>query len=114
MGWEDWDFWLRIAYCGRNFVHLPKVGFDYRVQRESLRMNAQEHGSGLLNYIFGKPEMACYRLVREMDEQARTLRMRIRSIEDLVRGLQGARSYRLGRALLAPVQLLRKLWRRFC
>ncbi len=114
MGWEDWDFWLRVAYRGGNFVHLPKVGFDYRVRRDSLRMNAQEHGSDLLNYIFGKPEMACYRLVREMDEQAQTLRARIRSMEDLVQSLQGSRSYRLGRALLAPPQLLRKLWRGFC
>jgi glycosyltransferase involved in cell wall biosynthesis len=114
MGWEDWDFWLRVAYRGGNFVHLPKVGFDYRVRRDSLRMNAQEHGSDLLNYIFGKPEMACYRLVREMDEQAQTLRARMQGTERLIQSLQETRSYRLGRALLAPAQLLRKLWRRFC
>jgi glycosyltransferase involved in cell wall biosynthesis len=114
MGWEDWDFWLRVAYRGGNFVHLPKVGFDSRVRRDSLRMNAQEHGSDLLTYIFGKPEMACYRLVREMDEQAKTLRARMQGAERLVQSIQETRSYRLGRALLAPAQVLRKLWRRFC
>jgi glycosyltransferase involved in cell wall biosynthesis len=114
MGWEDWDFWLRAAYYGASFVHLPKVGFDYRLRNDSSRLKVDEHASDLVNYIFGKPEMACYRLVREMDERAHILRARIRSMEDLVRGLQGLRSYRLGRALLAPAQLLRKLWRRFC
>ena len=69
-----------------------------------------ELASDLVNYMFAKPEMACYRLVREMDEQAHILRMGIRSMEDLVRGMQGLRSYRLGRGLLAPTRLLRKLW----
>lgn len=113
MGWEDWDFWLRAAYSGATFVHLPGVGFDYRVRNDSLRLTSHEHASDLVNYIFGKPEMACYRLVREMDEQAHVLRTRIRSMEDLVRRVQGSRSYRLGSGLLAPARLLRKLWRCF-
>jgi hypothetical protein len=41
------------------------------------------------------------------------LRTRIKSMEDLVRDVKGLRSYRLGRALLAPARLLRKLWRCF-
>ena len=114
MGWEDWDFWLRAAYYGASFVHLPRVGFDYRMRNDSVRLKSHEHASDLVNYIFGKPEMACYRLVREMDEQAHILRTRIRSMEDFVRGVQGSRSYRLGRGLLAPARLLRKLWRGFC
>jgi glycosyltransferase involved in cell wall biosynthesis len=113
IGWEDWDFWLRAAYHGASFVHLPKVGLDYRVRNDSLRLKGNEHASDLFNYIFGKPEMACYRLVREMDEQAHILRTGIRSMEDLVRGVQDSRSYRLGRGLLAPARLLRKLWTRF-
>lgn len=112
-GREDWDFWLHAAYYGARFVHLSKVGFDYRVRNDSLRLEAHEHASHLVNYIFGKPEMACYRLVREMDEQADILRTGIRSMEDLVRGVQGSRSYQLGRGLLAPARLLRKLWHRF-
>jgi len=113
IGWEDWDFWLHAAYYGASFVHLPKVGFDHRVQNDSLRLESHEHASDLVNYIFGKPKMACYRLVREMDEQAHILRTRIRSMEDLVRGAQGSRSYRLGRGLTAPARLLQKLWLRF-
>jgi hypothetical protein len=57
--------------------------------------------------------MASYRLIREMDEHAQILRAQIQSMEDLVRSIQGLRSYRLGRGLLAPARLLRKLWRSF-
>ena len=112
-GWEDWDFWLRVAYRQGTFVHLAKVGFDHRVRSDSLRLQAHEHRLDLLNYIFGKPEMASYRLIREMDEHAQILRAQIQSMEDLVRSIQGLRSYRLGRGLLAPARLLRKLWRSF-
>jgi glycosyltransferase involved in cell wall biosynthesis len=113
-GWEDWDFWLRAVHRGASFVHLAKIGFDYRVRNDSLRVKVHEHASDLVNYIFGKPEMACHRLVREMDEQARILRTGIQSMEDLVRCTQRSRSYRLGRGLLAPARLLRKLWGGFC
>ena len=112
-GWEDWDFWLRVAYRQGTFVRLPKVGFDHRVGSDSLSVQAHEHRLDLLNYIFGKPEMACYRLIREMDEQAQISRARIRSTEDLVRDIKRLRSYRLGHALLAPARLLQKLWRFF-
>lgn len=112
-GWEDWDFWLRAACYGAGFVHLAKVGFDYRVRNDSLRLKVHEHASDLDSYIFGKHEMACYRLVREMDEQARILRRGIRSMEDLVRSVQGSRSYRLGRGLTAPPRFLWKLLLRF-
>ena len=112
-GWEDWDFWLRVAYRQGTFVHLPKVGFDHRVRSESVRPLADEHRLDLFNYIFGKPEMACYRLIREMDEQAQILRAQIKSMEDLVRDIKGLGSYRLGHGLLAPARLLRKLWRFF-
>jgi glycosyltransferase involved in cell wall biosynthesis len=114
MGWEDWDFWLRAAYYGASFVHLPKVGFDYRVRNDSVRVKVHEHASDLVHYIFGKPELACYRLVREMDEQAHILRTGIRSMEDLVGCVQRSRSYRLGHGLLAPARLLRKLLGGFC
>jgi hypothetical protein len=83
------------------------------VQGDSLRLQADEHRLDLLNYIFGKPEMTCYRLIREMDEQAQILRTRIQSMEDLVRDIKGLRSYRLAHGLLAPARWLQKLWRSF-
>src|SRR5205823_759201 len=124
MGVEDWDFWLRLALHGGTFVHLPKIGFDYRVRSDSMVVKAIGFGyrvpgdslvvmrtsqriAQLANYIFGKPELAYYKLLRETDEEVQQLRRGIRTI-------QNSRSYRLGRGLLAPARLLRKLWRGFC
>ncbi len=122
-GWEDWDFWLRVAAHGGSFFHVPKIGFDYRVRKDSIivktvgfdyRMrrdssdlvSVSPRAAELVDYIFGKPEMACYKLLRETDEEVQQMRAGIRTI-------QNSRSYRLGRGLLAPARLLRKLWRGF-
>jgi glycosyltransferase involved in cell wall biosynthesis len=122
MGWEDWDFWLRVTCHGGAFVHLSKIAFDYRVRKDSVivkligfdcrgrgdsnvkKMSAR--AAELVNYIFAKPELACYKLLRETDEELQQLREGIRTI-------QNSPSYRLGRVLFAPARLLRKLWRGF-
>lgn len=123
MGLEDWDFWLRVARRGGTFFHLPAVGFDYRVRadsqiaktigfdgrvaREDLNLvEASPRLAKLIDYIFSKPEMAFYKWVRETDEEVQRLRGQLRVVE-------ASYSYRLGRALLAPPRLLRKLLRRF-
>ena len=123
MGWEDWDFWLRVASHGDTFAHLHKIGFDYRVRKDSMvaktmgfdyRMQGESSNvvrisprlDEVVNYIFGKPELACYKLLRESDQQVQQLRGGIRTMQDSL-------SYRLGRGLLAPARLLRKLWRGF-
>ena len=99
MGLDDWDFWLRVAFHGGSFVHLPKIGFDYRVRGDSMIVEARQHAAEIANYVFGKPEMGCYKLLRETDAELQILK--------------GSRTYRLGRGLLAPARLLRKLWRCF-
>jgi glycosyltransferase involved in cell wall biosynthesis len=122
MGWEDWDFWLRVASHGGIFVHLPQIGFDYRVRTDSMiaktmgcdyRLHSDSsnaaispHLDEVVNYIFGKPELACYKLLRESDEELQQLRGGIRTMQDSL-------SYRVGRGILAPARLLRKLWRCF-
>jgi glycosyltransferase involved in cell wall biosynthesis len=105
MGLEDWDFWLRVAWHGGNFVHLPKIGFDYRVRRDSLIVKTRPRIPEIINHIFDKPEMACYKLLRQTDEEVQNLR-------GAIRALQGSYAYRLGRALLAPARFLRKQWLR--
>jgi glycosyltransferase involved in cell wall biosynthesis len=83
MGVEDWDFWLRLAFRGATFVHLPRIGFDYRVRRDSMivraiglgyrapslaAMRTSPHLSELVKYVFGKSELAYYKRLRETDE----------------------------------------------
>jgi hypothetical protein len=97
---------LRVASHGGSFFHLPKVGFDYRVRNDSLVKQGGRHAAELTNYIFARPEMAFYKLLRETDEEVQELRGGIQTIQSLP-------SYGLGHGLLAPARLLRKLWRRF-
>jgi glycosyltransferase involved in cell wall biosynthesis len=85
MGVEDWDFWLRVASHGGRFFHVSKIGFDYRVRKDSMMakaigfddwmpgdslaaMKTNPRLVQLVSYIFGKPEMARYKLLRETDE----------------------------------------------
>jgi hypothetical protein len=35
----------------------------------------------LVNHIFGKPELACRKLLRETDEEVRNLRARVRAMK---------------------------------
>lgn len=42
MGYEDWDFWLRIAFSGGEFKYLDKSFFDYRYTSTSMIHSAQK------------------------------------------------------------------------
>ena len=42
----------------------------------------RQHAVEIANYVFGKPEMACYKLLRETtDEEVLNLRAQIRGLE---------------------------------
>lgn len=55
MGWEDWDFWMRVALRGWKFFHLDEIAFDYRVRSGSMLSDTKRHVSELVAYIFDKP-----------------------------------------------------------
>ena len=122
MGLEDWDFWLRVAWHGGTFFHIPAVGFDYRVRsdseivktigfdarvaREAVNLvEASPRLAKLIDHIFNKPEMSFYKWARETDEEAQFLRG--------LREVEASYSYRLFRTALAPARLVRRLWHRF-
>jgi glycosyltransferase involved in cell wall biosynthesis len=42
VGWQDWDYWLSVAETGCQFVHIPEVLLDYRVQSESMSSGLYE------------------------------------------------------------------------
>lgn len=35
-GWEDWDFWLRVAVSGGHGIHVPQILGRYRTQQASM------------------------------------------------------------------------------
>ena len=44
MGFEDWDFWLKLSFAGEKFYYLKEVSFGYRVLNQSMlqALNSQK------------------------------------------------------------------------
>ena len=55
MGWEGWDYWMRVALRGWRFMHLDEIAFDYRVRQNSMINDTNRHALELSAYIFNKP-----------------------------------------------------------
>jgi glycosyltransferase involved in cell wall biosynthesis len=98
LGYEDWEFWLRIANRGWNFQHMDEVVFDYRKRRGTMIEGAVRRYEEIVIYIFAKPENRSLCVIRD---QARTL-------EHLVR-IQQSRDYRVGHLLVEPLRRLKRL-----
>lgn len=65
MGYEDWDFNLRLAYSGCNFFYLEEICFDYRVRKNSMLENSNNYRDILLKYMFNKRELSQVKLIRD-------------------------------------------------
>lgn len=49
--WEDWDYWLRMAWNGICFTRVPEPLVDYRFYSGERRENGRQLASGLLEYM---------------------------------------------------------------
>ena len=65
MGFEDWDFWLRLSLSGCQFHHESQILFEYRVSNESMISNTAKHKEILISYIFSKNELRNLSNIRE-------------------------------------------------
>jgi len=55
MGYEDWDFWLRIAFRNGKFKYVNKVLFDYRYSTKSMIRSVQKDKfATMLEYMENK------------------------------------------------------------
>jgi len=58
LGYEDWEFWLRLGAAGRFGIRFPQPLFRYRKRKESLYSTALAHHAELASYIERKhPEL---------------------------------------------------------
>ena len=51
LGYEDWEFWLRLGERGRYGHHLGKVLYEYRKHGRSLLTVAREHHEQIVSHI---------------------------------------------------------------
>ena len=100
MGYEDWDFWRRVALQGWKFHHLKEIAFDYRVSSGSmLRSETNHHQDELNAYIAGKRESGVLQSILRNEMELTRLKLIEKSAE-----------YRVGRLLVGPVRKLKKFF----
>ena len=60
MGWEDWEFWIRLYANNKLIYYLSKFGFYYRVRKNSMLLSDNDDGTEVSRkYIFAKyPQLA--------------------------------------------------------
>jgi GT2 family glycosyltransferase len=51
LGWEDMDFWLRLADAGRHAVQVRRIVGTYRVHGDSMSTIANRHAAALLAFM---------------------------------------------------------------
>jgi glycosyltransferase involved in cell wall biosynthesis len=64
LGWEDWEFWLRVSLTGTRFIYLDQILFHYRVRKDSLVSVANRNHLAINEYIFEKEELQFLKSVR--------------------------------------------------
>lgn len=97
MGYEDWDFWLRIALQGANFYHFAEITFDYRVRNNSMLSDAFAQNKIIKNYIYSKKELTVVSSVKESFINANQFKH-----------IKNSKEYKLGKLLLSPVRFIKK------
>ncbi|MDX1977644.1 MAG: glycosyltransferase [Pseudanabaenaceae cyanobacterium bins.68] len=95
LGYEDWEFWLRVGQRGWKFHHINQVMYDYRVRSDSMvqACKTPENQKRLVHYITDKhrrlyeqylPEVVAdkeYNLFREM-AKTQELRNQLTQIQE--------------------------------
>jgi len=95
MGFEDWEFWLRVALQGARFHHLNEVTFDYRVRKKSMITETYHNYDIILNYMMNKKELSIVKQVKESYLEANN-----------AKHLRNSMEYRIGKLLFKPFRLL--------
>lgn len=100
MGYEDWDFWLRISINGAKFHRLNFVSFDYRVRGNSMINNTNQNYYLIVNYIFSKKELQIAKPVGLANKDAIKYKHLKNSIE-----------YKFGKILLSPFRFIQNIFK---
>lgn len=110
-GYEDWDFFIRLLYAAPNVYQSSEFLFYYRMTNSASNVNVQaaKRGEEIRRYIFSK-NRTIYEDVLGSPEIVYAGYHRYKSgFEELLQ----SRTYRVGKAVLAPINWLRKHFYRF-
>lgn len=107
-GYEDWEFFIRLLYHNDRIFQDTRILFSYRVNDGQMSVNAQakKRNDELTMYMYHKH-------ADKYEEYYGTpfrIVQRYNWLDKELYGLLHSRSYRLGRVLLAPFSMVRRLF----
>jgi len=97
LGFEDWDFWMRVALRGWKFMHIDEIAFDYRKRQGSMLSDISRHGTEIVTYIFEKPEYAILKVLRNQGLELEGLLRRPKSWD-----------YKVGHWIVASLRAIKR------
>jgi glycosyltransferase involved in cell wall biosynthesis len=95
LGYEDWEFWLRVAKHGWQFHHIPEVMFDYRTRSDSMVQECKQptNQKRLVQYICAKHhDLYASRLADVIADKELVAFECMYEVESLKRELQGVQA----------------------
>lgn len=95
LGYEDWEFWLRVAQQGWQFHHIPEVMFDYRTRSDSMVQECKQPANQkrLVQYICAKHhDLYASRLADVIADKELVAFERMYEVERLKRELERAQA----------------------
>ena len=68
IGYEDWEFWIRMSAASWGFIYVPETLFDYRIRIHSVIANAskEDNYKKVMAYVYGKNASAIQHLFSEL------------------------------------------------
>lgn len=108
-GYEDWDFWIRIAACGLRIHAIPEALLNYRCAKQSMVTGSDAIRPELVRELTLK-HLPLYRehVVDVLHEKE----CMIQSLEERLDQLRGSTAYRVGRCICEPFTVIRAALRR--
>lgn len=106
-GYEDWEFFIRLLYHNDRIFQDTKILFSYRVNDGQMSVNTQakKRNDELTTYIYHKHADK----YKEYYGTPFRIVQKCNWLDKELDGLLHSRSYRLGRMLLNPFSLVKKL-----
>ena len=118
-GLEDWDFWLSLLDKDSVIYRIDEVLFHYRIKEKSRNTEATNHLKFLYRQLYYNHEeiyapyliniIAIVRDVISFRNENEKLKSRLNVERDNLMILQSSYSYRIGRFLLYPFRLFKRL-----
>jgi glycosyltransferase involved in cell wall biosynthesis len=117
IGWEDWDFWLRMYSIGAKFYHLKEDLFLYRYLDNSRNRSFDMRKQSILEFQIIYNNFNLYKqnfpnpisLLQELF----TLRNDVIDYKNSITLYKNSASYKLGYFLLHPFHIFYKLRKKF-